>query len=62
MMTSSVRRMESERPLYLEAGQQDWPLFLSSISIGELRRGVDLIRHRGVPVQRAGHIAARIHP
>jgi hypothetical protein len=54
--------MESERPLYLEAGQQDWPLFLSSISIGELRRGVDLIRHRGVPVQRAGHIAARIHP
>ena len=27
--------------------QQDWPLFLSTISIGKLRRGVDLIRHRG---------------
>jgi toxin FitB len=35
------------RAFFAEAGQQDWPLFLSAISIGELRRGVDLIRHRG---------------
>ena len=32
---------------FAEAGQQDWPLFLSTIRIRELRRGVDLIRHRG---------------
>jgi predicted nucleic acid-binding protein len=35
------------RTFFTEAGQQDWPLFLSAISIGEWRRGVDLIRHRG---------------
>ncbi len=35
------------RAFFAEAGQQGWPLFLSTISIGKLRRGVDLIRHRG---------------
>lgn len=32
---------------FSEASKQDLPLFLSAISIGELRRGVDLIHHRG---------------
>ena len=35
------------RAFFAEAGEQDWPLSLSAISIGELRSGVDLIRHRG---------------
>ena len=35
------------RTFFTEASHQDWPLFLSAISIAELRRGVDLIRHRG---------------
>ena len=34
------------RAFFAKASEQDWPLFLSVISIGELRRGVDLIRHR----------------
>lgn len=29
------------------AARDDTPLFLASITIGELRRGVELIRHRG---------------
>jgi predicted nucleic acid-binding protein len=32
---------------FSEASEQNLPLFLSAITIGELRRGVDLIRHRG---------------
>ena len=35
------------RAFFAMQEQQDWPLFLSTISIGKLRRGVDLIRHRG---------------
>jgi predicted nucleic acid-binding protein len=35
------------RAFFVEAMAQDQPLFLSAITIGELRRGVDLIRHRG---------------
>lgn len=30
-----------------EMALADTPLFLSAITIGELRRGIDLIRHRG---------------
>ena len=29
------------------AGRDDTPLFLAAVTIGELRRGVELIRHRG---------------
>ena len=29
------------------AARDDTPLFLATVSIGELRRGVELIRHRG---------------
>lgn len=32
---------------FSEASERNLPLFLSAITIGELRRGVDLIRHRG---------------
>ncbi|MGB5133817.1 MAG: type II toxin-antitoxin system VapC family toxin [Prochlorococcaceae cyanobacterium] len=32
---------------FSEASEQNLLLFLSAITIGELRRGVDLIRHRG---------------
>ena len=32
---------------WADAARNDTPLFLSAITIGELRRGVDLIRHRG---------------
>jgi predicted nucleic acid-binding protein len=33
--------------LWTEAVHNHNPLFLSSVTVGELRRGVDLIRHRG---------------
>jgi predicted nucleic acid-binding protein len=36
---------------FLEASRQDLLLFLSAITIGELRRGVDLIGHRGDQTQ-----------
>ena len=32
---------------WAEAARHDTPIFLSSVTIGELRRGVELIRHRG---------------
>jgi antitoxin PrlF len=41
------RANASVRAFFAKASEQDWPLFLSVISIGELQRGVNLIRHRG---------------
>lgn len=35
------------RKFFREAERCEYPLFLSVITIGELRRGVELIRHRG---------------
>ena len=35
------------RRFFAEAGEQDPSLYLSAITIGELRRGVELVRHRG---------------
>ena len=35
------------RAFFAAASEQDQPLYVASISIGELRRGVDLIRRRG---------------
>jgi hypothetical protein len=32
---------------FRNAASNDTPLYLSAVSIGELRRGVELIRHRG---------------
>jgi len=35
------------RRFFDQAVGSDWPLYLSVVTIGELRRGVELIRHRG---------------
>jgi predicted nucleic acid-binding protein len=35
------------RAFFADMGRNDTPLFLSVITVGELRRGVELIRHRG---------------
>lgn len=35
------------RAFWADAARDDTPLFLSAVTIGELRRGVELIRHRG---------------
>lgn len=35
------------RRFFDQAARSDWRLYLSVITIGELRRGVELIRHRG---------------
>lgn len=32
---------------FAQAGEQGWRLFISAVTVGELRRGVELIRHRG---------------
>jgi predicted nucleic acid-binding protein len=48
---SEARKGQRANPgvqaFFSEASQQNLPLFLSAITIGELRRGVDLIRYRG---------------
>ena len=40
---------------WAEAARNDTPIFLASVTIGELRRGVELIRHRG-DQQQAEHL------
>jgi predicted nucleic acid-binding protein len=35
------------RRSFQDAAAQDIPLFLSAVTIGELRQGVDTVRHRG---------------
>lgn len=32
---------------FADAARRDVPLYLSAVTIGELRRGVELVRHRG---------------
>jgi predicted nucleic acid-binding protein len=46
-----LRANPGVRAFFVQAMEEDWPLYLSAISIGELRRGVDLIRHRGDGLQ-----------
>jgi hypothetical protein len=36
---------------WADAAREDTPLFLAAVTIGELRRGVELIRHRGDQLQ-----------
>jgi predicted nucleic acid-binding protein len=36
---------------FREASKEDWELYISAITLGELRRGVELVRHRGDRVQ-----------
>lgn len=38
-----------------DAAVRDLPLYLSAVTVGELRRGVELIRHRG-DVRQAGRL------
>jgi predicted nucleic acid-binding protein len=38
---------------WAEAARRDTPIFLASVTIGELRRGVELIRYRRDPQQAA---------
>lgn len=42
-----ARADPSVRAFWAEASSDDTPLFVSAITVGELRRGVELIRHRG---------------
>jgi len=39
------------REFFAEVGRSEAPLYLSVITVGELRRGVELIRHRGDALQ-----------
>ena len=52
---SELRKRKSANPnvvaFFSEAAQKQTPMFLSVITVGELRRGVDLIRYRGDRVQ-----------
>ena len=52
---SEARKGEKAHPGVMEffqtAAADDAPLFLSVITIGELRRGVEMIRHRGDDTQ-----------
>jgi hypothetical protein len=34
------------RRFFAQAQDEDWRLYLSAVTVGELRRGVELIRHR----------------
>jgi hypothetical protein len=50
-IVSELRKRESANPgvrrFFIDAAQRQIPLFLSAVTVGELRRGVELIRHRG---------------
>ena len=52
---SELRKRKSANPnvvaFFSDAAQQQTPMFLSVITVGELRRGIDLIRYRGDRVQ-----------
>ncbi|MEB3338082.1 MAG: type II toxin-antitoxin system VapC family toxin [Leptolyngbyaceae bacterium] len=52
---SELRKQDKANPgvqrFFNNAIVQDAKLYLSAITIGELRRGVELIRHRGDPTQ-----------
>jgi predicted nucleic acid-binding protein len=41
------------RQFFLRAAAGDWALYLSAVTVGELRRGVELIRYRGDTEQAA---------
>jgi hypothetical protein len=48
---SELRKRQSANPnvvgVFTAAAQQQTPMFLSAVTVGELRRGIDLIRYRG---------------
>jgi toxin FitB len=48
---SELRRKDKANPrvtaFFKDAAADDLPLYLAAVTIGELRRGIELIRHRG---------------
>ncbi len=50
-VVSEARKRAKANPgviaFFTQAAASDVPLYLSSITVGELRRGIELIRHRG---------------
>jgi predicted nucleic acid-binding protein len=50
IVSRSRRRLSASDGIaafFSEAAERDVPLYLSAITIGEIRRGVELMRHRG---------------
>ncbi|MDP3528958.1 MAG: type II toxin-antitoxin system VapC family toxin [Methylicorpusculum sp.] len=50
-MRKGAKANAGVRQFFASATEQNFPLYLSAISLGELRRGVDLICHRGDNLQ-----------
>lgn len=48
---SELRKKERANPGVVQFTQEKTPLYLSVITVGELQRGVELIRHRGDLIQ-----------
>ena len=50
-VVSELRKKDKANPgvaaFFKDAAARDFPLYLAAVTIGELRRGVELIRHRG---------------
>src|SRR5271155_4127615 len=56
-VVSEIRKSERAdrgvRAFFRRALEQDIDLYLSVVTVGELRRGVDIVRHRGDAAQAA---------
>jgi predicted nucleic acid-binding protein len=52
---SEIRKGDKANPgvqqFFSAATQSNTPLYISAITIGELRRGIDLLLHRGDSIQ-----------
>jgi predicted nucleic acid-binding protein len=50
-VVSELRKKDKANPgvaaFFKDAAARDLPLYLAAVTVGELRRGVELIRHRG---------------
>ena len=50
-VVSELRKKETSNPggvaFFKEASSSDAPLYLAAVTVGELRRGVELVRYRG---------------
>lgn len=50
-VVSEIRKQEKANPgvrqFFADADRDDVPIYLSVVTIGELRQGVEIIRHRG---------------
>lgn len=50
VISESRKRIKADRGVqdfFKHAEEQEYSLFISVVTVGELRRGVDMIRHRG---------------